>query len=114
MLDSSSFILPSPSNPRDRQAAKVSSAGLLTYRLAANVFPKISVTYMFAPHKGRLTAAGKATGRCLSAGFCSGFSPDSLLISTSGEPITAAKIQQLFSKLIVLLSFFVFMLPLAI
>ena len=26
-----------------------SSAGILTYRLATNVFPIISVTYMFAP-----------------------------------------------------------------
>ena len=51
---------------------------------------------MFAPHKGRLTAAGKATDRHFPAGFCSGLSPDSLFISPKGEPITAANLSKIF------------------
>ena len=51
---------------------------------------------MFAPYKGRLTAAGKAMGRRLPAGFCSGLSPDSLFISPKGEPITAANLSKIF------------------
>ena len=90
------FLIQSPSLPNPRgllSAFSSSSAGLLTYRLVANVFPKKFSDLICLPLKGRLTAAGKAAHRRLPAGFCPGFSPDSLLIAKRRTDYLGAKIR---------------------